>query len=148
MNTKNIITEEVQKFLNESSIAIGGGDNFTFTQTLQHPKVFFYNYSGFTTDFDVDVVNANITITWKIGFWINDSGIENFIVDIENIDGQYVLELRDKHSDELIRNETKNIKDINWKFDVQDNVTLITNGTLYVKDISFNFKNNQCSVKF
>jgi hypothetical protein len=142
----NIIVDEIKKFLNESAVI--NSDDFKFKQVVRHPRVFFYNYDNISTEYDVDIINAVITVNWKAGFWVNDMGIENFFINVDSIEGAYVVEMRDKHTDEVMQQTQKNINDVKWKFDVEDDVALITNGTLYIKDISFDFKNNMCTVGF
>jgi hypothetical protein len=141
----NIINEEIKKFLNESHII--GGDNFKFKQQIS--KSTFYNYDLFTTEYDTDISQSNIVVYWSISFWVNDWGIENFIIDVEKLEGQFMLQLYDKQSDELVQETPKNINDYQWKFIVDEaNAQLIKGGTLYIKDLDFNFKEKLCTVGF
>jgi hypothetical protein len=141
----NIINEEIKKFLNESHII--GGDNFKFKQQVN--KSTFYNYDLFTTEYDTDISQSNMVVYWGISFWVNDWGIENFIIDIEKIEGQFMLQLYDKQSDELVQETPKNINDYQWKFIIDEsNAQLIKGGTLYIKDLDFNFKEKTCTVGF
>jgi hypothetical protein len=138
-----IIKEEIQKFLIKESY-IMAGDNFNFTQPVK--KVFFYNYSSFSAEYDVDVIESNISVTWQVSFWLNDMGIENFIIDVQKVEGVYVIELYDIHTDEMKQKTQKNISDDEWKFIVDEETTLVLGKTLYVKDLEFDFKNKTCKV--
>jgi hypothetical protein len=140
-----IIKEEIQKFLiNESYIM--AGDNFNFTQPVQN--VYFYNYSSFSNDYDVDVTESNIKVTWQVSFWLNDMGVENFIIDIQKVDGIYTMELRDKNTDEMKQKSQKNIAEEEWKFVVDEETTLLLGKSLYIKDLEFDFKGKTCKVNF
>jgi hypothetical protein len=146
LNTANsIIKEEIQKFLIKESY-IMAGDNFNFKQPVK--KVFFYNYSSFSTEFDVDVTESNISVTWQVSFWLNDMGIENFNIDVEKVEGVYSMELYDQRTDEMKQKTQKNIADDEWKFVVDEETTLMLGKTLYVKDLEFDFKNKTCKVNF
>lgn len=140
-----LINEEIKKFLNESHIV--GGDNFKFKQ--QVTKSTFFNYDSFTTEFDTDISGSNIMVYWGVSFWVNDWGFENFIIDIEKIEGQFILQMYDKQSDELKQETPKNINEFQWKFIIDEaNASLIKGGTLYIKDLVFDFKNKTCTVGF
>jgi hypothetical protein len=141
----DVINEEIQKFLIKESY-IMAGDNFNFKQQVKN--VFFYNYSSFSTDYDVDVVNSNIVLTWQVSFWLNDMGIENFIIDAQKVEGVYVMDLYDKQTDELKQQTQKNIAETEWKFVIQDDVAITLGKSLYVKDLDFDFKNQTCTVNF
>ena len=143
----NIVNEEIKRFLGESYIM--GGDNFTFTQKV--PNVFFYNYDTFSSDFDTYISQSDITIIWKISFWLNDMGVENFSIDGEKVDGQFMLQLLDKQTDEVRQETPKNIAEFNWKFivDEDDDYTVLkVNKTLYVQELDFDFKAQTCTLGF
>jgi hypothetical protein len=141
----NIINEEIQKFLiNESYIV--AGDNFNFKQPIKN--AFFYNYNGFSSEFDVNITQSNISITWQVTFTLNDMGIENFNIDIEGVEGIYVVEYYDKHTDELKQRTQKNVAEDQWKYVVNEQTTLLLGKTLYVKDLEFDFDNKLCKVNF
>jgi len=147
--TKNIVTEEVQNFLNQNTT--NDSNHFTFKQTILHPNVFFYNYENFSSDYDADIINAEITITWKAGFRINNAGIENFIVVGESVEGQYLLEFRDKQSDAVVpesNGSVKQIGDFQWKFKVPEDIALMYGSGLFVKDLEFDFSTNTCTLNF
>jgi len=149
INAKNIITEEVQNFLNQSNA--NDSNHFTFRQTILHPNVYFYNYENFSSDYDADIINAQIIITWKAAFKINDSGIQNFVVIGEGVEGQYLLEFRDKQSDAIVpesNGSVKQINDIQWKFNVSEDIALKYAGALFVKDLEFDFNTNTCTLNF
>jgi hypothetical protein len=145
--TDNIVNEELKKFLGESYIK--GGDDFTFRQRIGN--VFFYNYDNFTKDFDTDISESDITITWKISFWLNEMGIENFSIDGEKVEGQFMLQMLDLQTDEVRQETPKNIADFNWKFVVDDDddyTVLRVNKTLYVQELDFDFKAQTCTLGF
>jgi len=140
-----IIKEEIQKFINEGYVMTD--DRFDFKQRLTNS--YFYGYQNFTTDFDEDIVGSDIVVTWKVSFWLNQFGIENLIIDVEKIEGYFLLELYDKQTDELKQETQKNIQDFQWKFDLDsDEVCLKKGGTLYITELEFNFKDGVCRIKF
>ena len=140
---KKLIFEEIEKLINENV-------NFTderlrFQQEVKN--VNYYNYETFSTEHDSDIVESNVFVSWKVGFWLNRFGIENFIVEVDGVDGSFTIALYDKQSDELLQETQKNIKDFNWNF-VIDDANLIKGGSLYVTELNFDFKNNTCTVNF
>jgi hypothetical protein len=142
---KKVVNEEIEKnVINESYVI--GGDNFNFKQLVKN--VYFYNYSGFSTEFDADVTESNIIITWQVSFWLNDMGIENFIISIEKLEGTYNMEMHNIHSDEIEQKSQKNIEETKWKFVINEKTSLILGKSLYVKDLEFDFKNQTCKVNF
>jgi hypothetical protein len=143
-NTKNIITEEVKKFLNESYTI--GGDNFNFKQ--QVPRAYFYNYENYSNDYDVTIDQSNIIATWQITFWLNDMGIENFTAEIEKVEGIYMVEMFDKQTDELKQQTEKNIAEIQWSFQTDENAVIEPGKSLYIKDLTFDFIKKSCTPTF
>ena len=75
------------------------------------------------------------------------NGFDNFIVDIEKITGEYILELYNKQTDKKEQSITKDISEIEWKF-VVDDAALPKGGTLYVSALIFDFNANTCTVTF
>ncbi len=159
MNTQNIISkiinEEYQKFLNED--VVGNEDNFRFTNELKmynnvngttEMQIIFQNYSTFSSDYDVDIIDAYLYVTWKIGFEANSYGIKNFFINIEKVEGQYRIEMHDKQSDEVVQTTDKNIGDNQWKFEVDEDTMMKVGGSLFVEEILFDFSANLCTVKF
>ncbi len=142
----DIIKEEVQKFAEEKPRVATTNNDFRFVQ--QVPKVFFYNYSSFSTDYDVDVKESNIVVTWQVSFWVNSSGIQKFIIEGQKVEGPYNIELYDQQSYELKQQTQKNIQDDQWKFIVEDDVVLTTDRPLKVKDLEFDFKDKTCKLSF
>ena len=152
-NVQNVVNEEIQRFLNED--ITGDNDDFRFTNELrmldpmkEGMPVNFYNYSSFSADYDIDVLDAYVIVTWKVGFEANSNGIKNFFINVEKVDGQYRVEMRDKQSDEVVQTTDKNIADTQWKFEVDDDTFMKVNGGLFVEEISFDFANNQCVLVF
>lgn len=146
MNVNDIIQDEVKKVLTEG--VVGGDENFTFVQPIDPSRIALNNFQYFTDDFDVTLIDATIAITWKVGFWVNQNGIENFMLDVVGVEGMFTMELRDKQSDEVVRNEQKNINDVEWKFVVNRDVPLTIGGSFYADGLDFDFNNNVCTVKF
>jgi len=152
-NVQNVVNEEIQRFLNED--ITGDNDDFRFTNELrmldpmkEGMPVNFYNYSSFSADYDIDILDAYVIVTWKVGFEANSNGIKNFFINVEKVDGQYRVEMRDKQSDEVVQTTDKNIADTQWKFEVDDDTFMKVNGGLFVEEISFDFANNQCVLVF
>jgi hypothetical protein len=143
MNFNYIINEEIKKFLNEGYVM--SDDRFTFNQRLNNST--FFNYESFSTEFDTDITESDILVTWKVSFWLNQMGIENLIIDVESVEGIYTLRLFDKHTDELRQETQKNIQEVDWKFVIEE-ASLVKGGSLYINELTFDFKTNTCIVKF
>jgi hypothetical protein len=108
MKIKDIINEEFRKILKEGYVM--EHDNFKFRQELKNST--FYNYENFSNDFDVNINETNIIVNWRIGFWLNDNGVENFLAQVDSVEGTYKVVLRDKQTDELSQENDKNISEI------------------------------------
>jgi hypothetical protein len=143
MKINNIIREEIDNFLNESFVL--QDDNFKFRQEIKNSS--FYNFESFSNDFDVNVNESDIFISWHIGFWLNDFGVENFFVEIDGVDGTYKVVLLNKQSDEVEQENDKNIAEFPWKFKVTE-ANLRLGKTLYVDTLDFDFKTKICTVTF
>lgn len=143
MEINEIIIEEMNNILNESQVF--QDNRLSFKETLNNSQ--FVNYDQLSPNFDVTIIESNINISWSISFWVNDFGIENMIVGVNGVDGNFIVELHDKHSDELKQKNTKDINIIEWKFDVK-NADLIKGGTLYIQSAYFDFANNLCTINF
>lgn len=143
MKIKNIIQEELNKVLNESYTM--EHENFKFRQEIKNSS--FFNYEGFSNDYDIDINESDIFITWHIAFWLNDFGVEHFIVEADSVEGTYKIGYLDKQSDELVQENDKNIAEFPWKFRVDD-ATLYLGKTLYVDSLDFDFKTKICNVTF
>lgn len=143
MKINNIIQEELKKFLKEGYVM--EHENFKFRQEIK--KSNFYNYQNFSNDYDVYINESQIFINWRIGFWLNDIGIENFIVQADSVDGIYKVNLLNKQTDELVQEIDKNIAEVQWKFQINDAV-LKLNDTLYIESLDFDFKTKICVVTF
>lgn len=139
----NVINEEVQNFLNESYTM--EHENFKFRQEIKNSS--FYNYDNFSNDFDVDINESDIFVDWHIAFWLNDYGIEHFIVEVDSVDGTYKVGLLNKQTDEMEQENDKNIAEFQWKF-VVDEATLYLGKTLYISTLDFDFKTKTCRVTF
>ena len=143
MEIKNVIKEELQNLLKEGYVM--EHDNFKFRQEIKNSG--FYNYQNFSNDFDVDIHESDIAINWRIGFWLNDQGVENFLVQADSVEGTYHVELLNKQSDEVEQEDDKNIAEIPWKFQIDD-AGLKLGGGLYVQSLEFDFETKICTVDF
>lgn len=143
MNIEKIVNEEIKSMLNEAYVV--NDNRFKFRQQIQNSS--FFNYSGFSTEFDTDIIESNIIINWSVSFWLNQAGIENLIIDVTSIEGTYNLQEINKQTDALEQEVTKNIADYDWKFIVGD-VILQKGGSAYVSTLEFDFNRNECTVKF
>jgi hypothetical protein len=139
----NVINEEVQNFLNESYTM--EHENFKFRQEIKNSS--FYNYDNFSNDFDVDINESDIFVDWHIAFWLNDYGVEHFIVEVDSVDGTYKVGLLNKQTDEMEQENDKNIAEFQWKF-IVDEATLYLGKTLYISTLDFDFKTKTCRVTF
>lgn len=140
---QNIIKEEVQNFINEGVTM--EHENFKFRQEIKNSV--FYNYGAFSNDFDVDIKESDIFVNWHIAFWVNDAGVENFIVTVDGVDGTYKVILLNKQSDEVEQDNDKNIAEFQWKFIVEE-ASLHLGKTLYISNLDFDFKSKNCRVTF
>ena len=145
MGIKNIIQEELKSILNEGYVFNDEQKQFSFMQNVKSAS--FQNYESFNSEFDTDFLDNDLYVNWSVSFWLNDNGIENLIINIDKVSGEFVLELRDKRTDELQQNATKNIEEFQWKY-IVDEATLSKGGGLYIRDMDFDFKTNICTVNF
>lgn len=143
MNLSNIINEELKKVLNESYAF--DSDNFSFTQ--QVPNSSFYNYDSLSSDYDTDIDESLVSVTWRINFWLNEMGVNNLDVVISSISGTYKLTLLNRQSDEVEQATDRDINEIKWKF-IIENVSMTIGTGLYIQELEFDFATKQCTVKF
>jgi hypothetical protein len=143
MEIKNIIREEFRKLLKEGYVM--EHDNFKFHQEIKNSS--FYNYENFSNDFDVDINESDIIVNWRIGFWLNDMGVENFLVQADSVEGTYKVVLLNKQSDEVEQEMDKDITEIPWKFRIDDAI-LHKGSTLYIEDLTFDFQTKICTITF
>ena len=144
MKINNLIHEEYVKLLKEAYSF--ENENLKFSQELKNSST-FYNYEAFSNDFDVNVSESDIFISWRISFWLNDYGVENFVVEVDNVTGTYKMVLKNKQSDEVEQENDKNIAEFPWKFKVTE-ATLRLGKNLYVQSLAFDFKSKVCTVTF
>ena len=139
MEIKKIINEEILSHNERTPI-------FRFTaKSEKNPS--FYNFQPHSNDYDVDITESDISVTWRTSFWLTDNGIENFKIEIESVQGTYHVELYDKQTDELAQENDRDISEIPWKFQVEE-APLNAGGALYVVDLDFDFKTKVCLVDF
>lgn len=143
MGIKDIIKEELQSLLKEGYVM--EHDNFKFRQEIKNSN--FYNYQNFSNDFDINLDESNIVINWRIGFWLNDQGVENFLVQGDSVEGTYHVELLNKQSDDVEQEMDKNIAEIPWNFEIYPTSLKMGNG-LYIKSLNFDFETKICTVNF
>lgn len=145
MEIKDIIKEELQELLKEGYVM--EHDNFKFREKIEDCT--FYNYQSFSNDFDVRINESDIVINWRIGFWLNEKGIDNFLVQADSVEGTYHVELLNKQSDEVEQEMDKNIteKEGEWKFEIPE-MNLKKGEGMYVKSLAFDFKTKICTVNF
>ena len=139
----SVVDNEIRKFITEGYVM--EHDNFKFRQELTNSS--FYNFKKFSNDFDIDISESNIFVNWRIGFWLNDNGIENFLVKVDSVEGSYKVMLFNKQTDEVEQENDKNIADEPWKFQIYD-AMLKLNDTLYIKSLDFDFQTKICTVTF
>ena len=100
-----LINEEVTNYLNEGYVF--EGDNFKFQQRVNNSM--FYNYEGFSTDYDLNIMESDIMVNWHIVFWLNEYGIENFNIIVDNVEGTYKIQYLNKQTDVQEQEVDKNI---------------------------------------
>jgi hypothetical protein len=140
MKINSIINEELHNIINEGYVF--KDDRFKFKQTINAD---FYNYNSFSSDYDTEISPTPIVINWRVNFWLNQQGIENFSVEIESVEGFYTLMFLDKQTDKSAQETEKNIAEIEWKFQV-NKPTIEYGGGLYVSAVDFDFSNKICRV--
>lgn len=143
MNVNKLIKEESIKILSETEVL--EDNKLKFRQVISDSA--FYNYDTFSNDYDIVINRSSIIINWHVGFWVNQFGIENFVVMGDSVEGLYRIEFHDKQTDEIVQETDKNISEINWKFNV-DSAILQLGKTLYIERLDFDFKSNICNITF
>lgn len=141
---RNIINQEISNLLNETYTLTD--NRLKFKQKLNNVE--FNNNASITNDFDTNIPEYLLNIGWSVSLKINEMGIEEFIVEITGVEGNLKLEMRDKQSDELMREDVKDINEYNWKFKIEDDVILEKGGSLFVTSTVFDFIDETCTVKF
>ena len=149
MKLKSLIKEELADMVRETATDIPGAtlvkDNrLRFASSINAE---FHNYESFTNDFDTKINTSKIIAHWGVDFNVNPEGISEFIVMVERVEGQYILQMYDKHTDALMNETPKNIADTKWQYQVAEAV-LEHKGFLYVRELHFDFKTNVCEVVF
>lgn len=147
MDKPSIITKMIQEELNSmvNKPSTISDDRFKFKQRLNNS--FFVNYDNFTSEFDSEITQSDIIVSWTVSFWVNQTGIQNFIIDVEDVMGTFILQLYDLHTDELKQETPKNIQDYQWKYVIED-TNLPKDGGLAINDLTFDFQNKTCTVTF
>ena len=143
MDIKEIINEEFKSFLNEGYMM--EDDKLKFRQEFKNAG--FQNYQSFSGDHDIDIIESDIIINWRIGFWLKQGGIEHFLVQGDSVEGTYKVELRNKQTDEDEQKIEKNIAEESWKFQIYD-ATLVLNEYLYIEYLDFDFETKICTITF
>jgi hypothetical protein len=149
MKLKSLIKEEMIDMVRETATDAPGAtlvkdDRLRFASVV---NATYSNYEGFTADFDTKIDTSKIIAHWSVNFLVNPEGIYKFNVEVERVEGQFILRLYDKHTDELMQETPKNIADTKWRFQI-DEVAVEQGGFLFVRDLEFDFKTNICDVVF
>ncbi len=142
--------KKINQIINEEISILNENISFEPEQLLFNQLVtnsWFYNFDNIYDNYDEQVVNTNIGIQWRLGFDTQESGIKNIIPYIVGVYGNYDIELRDIHSDELIQRISKNISEIKWNFEIE-NFILSPDKSTYVKNLTFDMKSKICEVEF
>jgi len=143
MEIKDIIKEELQSLLKEGYTM--EHDNFNFQQKIENPS--FHNFQSFSSDHDVDVIESDIYIFWRIGFHLNEMGVEKFLVQGDRVEGTFKVELRDRQTDEVKQELDRNIADTPWRFQILE-ATLDLGRELFIENLTFDFATKICNVEF
>jgi hypothetical protein len=149
MKIKSIIKEELADMVRETApeapaATLVRDNRLKFASPI---NAMFNNFEAFTSDFDTGIDSTKITVFWNVNFLVNPEGIYKFNVEIEKVEGQYILKMYDKHTDELMQETPKNITDTKWQFQIEE-VTLEQGGFLFARELEFDFKTNICTVVF
>lgn len=143
MKINDIIQEELKSVLSEGYVM--KDERFKFNQNVKNAS--FYNYASFSSEFDTDITESDLWVNWSVSFWLNDNGIENLLIEIEKVSGEFIVEMYNKQSDKEEQSIPKEISEFPWKF-VIDEAVLAKGGGLYVSGMDFDFKTNICTVTF
>lgn len=143
MKINDIIQEELKGVLSESYVM--KDERFKFKQNVRNAS--YYNYASFTQEFDTDITESDLWVAWSVAFWLNENGIENLNIEIENVSGQFVLEMFNKQTDKEEQKLPKEISEYPWKF-IIDQASLDKGGSLYISGMDFDFETNMCTVTF
>lgn len=144
MSLKKCITEEINNFINEGRVF--DDSNFIFKDKVD--KCEFVQYESYSNEHSVETSEYNIFIKWKIGFWLNDNGIENFLITILDVEGDYDVTFTSKLSGEVTNKGKNNILDTTWQYTIDGTAELKLGQSLYVDSVVFDFGNKNCIVKF
>lgn len=143
MKINEIIRDELKRVLNEGFVF--KDDRFNFFQNVKN--VTFHNYSSFSSEYDPDITQSDLWVTWNVSFWLNENGIENLIIEIDKVTGEFILELYNRQTDKEEQSIPKDISEFPWKF-VIDDAALPKGGGLYITSLIFDFNSNTCTVTF
>jgi hypothetical protein len=138
MEIKDIINEEILSHSERQPI-------FGFKSAVENPT--FKNYQAHSNDYDVNISESDIMVTWRVGFWLYENGIENLMIDIQDVQGTYTVKLLNKQSDELEQENQRNIAEIPWKFEIWD-APLVKGESYYIDKVIFDFETKVCVVDF
>ena len=143
MRLDNIVHEEYVKLLKEAYSF--ENKNFQFRQEIKNSS--FYNFGGFSNDFDTNILESDIFVNWHVAFWLNETGVENFIVEADSVEGTYKITYENKHSGEVEQENDKDITEFPWKFKITE-ANLHLGKTLYIRSLAFDFKSKICTITF
>ena len=138
---RSIITEEIASLNNSDN-------QFQFSQIILNSYFSNYNNLYRSNDFEYDITESQINISWRVVFDLKTDGINSFNIRIDNSDikGYYVLEQIDKHTDASTM-INKNINEINWNITYSD-IVLNNGGALRINSLEFDIDSNTCKINF
>lgn len=139
----DIIKQEYKKVLNEGYVY--QDPKLIFTDAITTAQ--FINYDDLYPDFDPNLSENNVSITWGMSFWLTENGIENMIIQVKGVEGTVNFDLHDKQSDELKQTVQKNLTEYKWNYQTS-NAVLQLNGSLYVNSATFDFKTKIAVINF
>ena len=144
MSIKKYITEEINNFINEGHVF--DDTNFMFKDKIRNCE--FAGYESYSKEHSVETGEYNISVKWKVNFWLNDSGIENFIINILGVEGDYLVVYTSKLNGEESNRSTNNISDTAWQYTIDGTPELKLKESLYADSVVFDFRNKNCIIKF
>jgi len=143
MVINDIIKQEYKRVLNEGYVY--QDPKLIFTDVITTSQ--FVNYDDLYPDFDPNLSENNVSITWGMSFWLTENGIENMSIQVKGVEGTVNFDLHDKQSDELKQTVQKNLTEFQWNYQTS-NAVLSLNGSLYVTSATFDFKTKIAVINF
>ena len=149
-SAKSIIIEEYNKLINEYDQS--NKNTFQFKDAIEYDTTQFEEIQVLKPEVEWDnlgITTSNITISWIANFSVGSSGIENFTIQVNGLDGSFILETYDENSGDIVDQNEISIGDFEWNFDIDSDTAVIKLGqSLYIKGAIFNFKTKNCYIFF